>query len=313
MARAGTTRSQNVEDLFNLKTKQFEPDLRWIQREGDTALYLQWAPVRAGAGTRVRVLMRESRRDVGAALTAFRDLAQACDQLGTADGLRLLDPIAKVASRYGTLDGDVPDNGGLARGTLDDWIVELLRFLDVWELAEALRYRSNQQAAARRIVYQAADAALPERFIFRPRTSDLDGDLVIASANERWTAKNLATGDEGELRIFERMKRGSVRTQLWIAFSTLVNRRMVGRFSLALHPFETASASIGIAPHGLVAMVYARLWLDVVTAREQSTPSVKRTCKRCGTPLPADATVRRKYCRDSGRCRQAYRRRQLAT
>ena len=309
MARTSSTRSRNLEDLFTLKTRQIEPTLSWVPRAEDGALVLQRLPTASRTGERVKT--RVSRREVRDACKGFLQLALACEELTDADVPRLADAIAKMASRYGTLYGDVPNVGHTAEGTLDQWIVELYRFLDLWEIKEALRKRSNEQAVARRIERRPADATRPERFVFVPRTEDLDGSIVIASAHERWTQVNLVTGAQEEMPVFGRMRDGSQRTRLWIVFSTLLNRRMVGRLNLALHPFERSSASVGITPHGLLAMVYARLWLDVVTASLFTPPTV-RHCKACNTPLPEHATARRAYCDNGGRCRQAYRRKQLA-
>lgn len=302
MSRQPSARSRNIEDLMTLKVRTLEPGFEWVQREDDDG----WRALRrvpVSAGTRFRIVSPESRRDVRQAVTAFRKLAQACD--GDLDDQRLMLAVVELVNRYGTLYGDVPANGAFAVGTLDDWKLELLRFLDLWEIAQALLRPSRERAVASRVELRSDDASGVERFIFRPRTVDGDGELVIASSGDRYTWGDPAT----EMPIFRRMKTGTPRTRLWVTFTTLVNRQMTGRLSLALHPFETAGATVGITPAGLLALAYTRLWLDVVTAREESTPAPARTCAHCDAPLPETATVRMAYCDST--CRQAHRRRSL--
>lgn len=302
MARESSGRSRNAEDLFTLRTRRFEPGFRWVQPERDDGR--RWLLREPNTpDMRVRLVMHDGRREVRSALSRFRQVAEGYE--ASTEDRPVMIAVAALASRYGTLYGDVPKPGALAAGTLDDWKVELLRFLDLWELGQALRFPSRRRATAV-LVERLTD---PERFVFRPRTLDIDGELVIASERERWTWVDPVTGSVTEMPIFQRMERGNTRTRLWIAFTVLLNRRMAGGLSLALHPFETTSASVGLAPHGLLALAYTRLWLDVVTAREESTPATARTCAHCRKPLPATATARMTYC--DATCRQAHRRRSL--
>lgn len=307
MARTASSRSRNIEDLFTLKTREMEPGFQWVRRESDGdsgPAYLQRMPV--VSGTRVRIVARQSKRDVRQALNAFRKLAQQYDHgLRDKHGIseeQLMSAIARIASRYGTLYGDMPRSGTLAVGTLDDWKVELLRFVDLWELAQALRYRSWRQAVTSRIEVRHT----PERFVFRPRTADLDGDIPLTSTAERYMWIAETSRQQEDVPIFRRMRDGNSRTRLWITFGTLVNQRMKGRLNLASHPFETSSASVGIAPDGLLGTAITRLWLDVVTANEGSTPHTRKTCAHCGIVLPETATSRMKYC--DGTCRKTHHR-----
>jgi len=303
MTRQASGRSRNITDLVNLGTREMQPGFRWVRMDADDSpLYLQRVPVPAGG--RSRITSRRSRRDVRQALNAFRKLAQEYEE--GQDDVSLMIAVAGVASRYGPLYGDVPKPGALAYGTLDDWKLELLRFLDLWELAQALQRPSRERAVSSRVQLRSADASGPERFVFLPRTADLDGELMLATGAERYTWIDATTGIEATMPIFQRMQAGDTRTRLWITFTTLVNRGMKGRLNLALHPFERASAGVSITPDGLLATVTARLWLDVVTAREESTPQTRRTCAHCGAPLPETATARMAFC--GATCRQAHRR-----
>jgi len=305
MTRQSSGRSRNITDLVNLGTRQVEPGFRWVRvgADGeDGPLCLQREPLPAGG--RSRIMSRRSKRDVRQALNVFRKLAQEYEE--GQDDVSLMIAVAGVAGRYGSLYGDVPVPGALATGTFDDWKVELLRFLDLWDLAQALQRPSRERAVSSRIQFHTADASRPERFILLPRTVDLDGELTLATGAERYTWIDGATGNEAAMPIFQRMQEGNTRTRLWITFATLVNRGMKGRLNLALHPFERAGAGVSITPDGLLATVTARLWLDVVTAREESTPQTRRTCAHCGAPLPETATARMAFC--GATCRQAHRR-----
>jgi len=285
---------QNVADALNLKVTRFSGGFVWVEGhiDGEPGHHvLQW---QLGEGPNVgRLEMSERRSDVRRAVREFRDIARLAET-GSDSGI-WMSRVPAFCEKYGTLMGDVPlEAPHLVIGTARDWQTTLSEFLDAYDVALAIMRGNRKSKVADRITF---DTDLC-KVVFTWR----DGRrLPVPGANETVTIQLPNEHSPRVIRLSELYRHGGDQQKLWAFFSGIVNQQLKEKLSLAIDP--SIKGLPAIRPSGVLATVYARLWLDVVTKTTDTDLRPARTCAYpgCGANLPDNATSRRKYCGDDCR------------
>jgi hypothetical protein len=196
----------------------------------------------------------------------------------TDDECRVL--LADYANDFGTLWGD--DD---AR-PLSDWRKEASDFLDLYDVAHALR-KADFREFDRRIIGMS-----PHSNEIKYATHRLSSrEMTIAREGEVMESRSAQNALPTTTDYFERAKKGSSRERARMLLSRQVNRKLAGGLSLRTSLLTDAKSFI--APHQLVHLLYARMWLSTVNAEEIERQT---TCLNCGREM--NGTKRKKYCDD---------------
>lgn len=283
-------------DMVSLKTIQIgsEHEFIWITEgavEG-TVYKLVWP------GTKMKATIRRGKREINLAISDFSKLARRCERLSDE---QMLPEINTFASRFGPLYGDIPTKqNSVLLGTLDNWKMEFVKFLDMLDISNAIK-RGTDRSVLRRI--RVADRPQGKRAEFEWRNGWIQ---EIEGSNEKITMQIPGFEDPQVVNMIDIFRLGTPKQKLWALFSGRLNNEMRSRLSLAIAP--NSKLAPAIAPNGILAVMYTKLWLDVVATTSDDQIQPIRTCAapNCDNPLPANSRVSRRTC--SEKCRKAYNR-----
>ncbi len=215
----------------------------------------------------------------------FRTLAQEITETGP-----MLTPeecharITIYANDYGTLWGDED-----AR-TVEDWRKEAVSFLDLLDVADALK-TGNFREFESRIVDDGDNFGIryeTRRFGYRSRAIARPGEII----NERAAPNEVST----PIDFYDIASAGTPRQRARMYLSRQVNGKLAGGLSLRANMLSEKKNVI--APHHLIHLLYMRLWFIGVDMQDMERET---TCLHCG--LPIKGTRRKKFCNDTCRTR----------
>lgn len=201
------------------------------------------------------------------------------------EGAWVRDQITILAGYFGPLFG------GERPETLFDWLMEGCRFLDLYDAAQLVRARSPREIAHRTCEF---DARIARNGAFNDRIEYFSGRVY--SPNFPVTVnpdqvQNPITGIPVDLS--DQAVRGDTRTRAMNALALNVNRQLWGGLNFEADRF--AEGKFTVVPKNLLSMLYLRLWMDAMDAREPD-----RECAVCGEPI--EGNQGKEVC--SSACRQ---------
>lgn len=198
------------------------------------------------------------------------------------------DLILNYANKFGALWGDFDQR------TVDSWVSEAGQFLELRQIARVLSPGGSLREFATRVKGPTEESRIVRyngdhhNFTFPPPGSgsgdrdDLSGVMVL------------------QRDYYEEALRGSPRVKARMLLTQEISRKLAGGLSLATGDGD--GSDMGVMPSELVHLLYLRLWLDTVNAKEP-----ERECIVCGASIE-ESYMNRKYCGDA--CKQKrYRRR----
>lgn len=205
------------------------------------------------------------------------------------DGKRIREAIVAYANKFGLLWGDDDYR------TIDDWLREAAEFLDLLDVCRALR-QSRFTEIENRI-----SPPQPGWNLFQYRNNQRRSrDVTIASEGDRMEDRDELDAPSTTTDFFMLAKTGTPRDRARMILSRQVNRKLSAGLSISASILKEQHAVV--TPVHLVHLLYLRLWIDTINAKEPA-----RECVVCGETID-EGNRNRKYCGDACKQRQHRRR-----
>lgn len=198
--------------------------------------------------------------------------------------------IREFASKFGALWGDNDPR------TITDWRKEAASFLDLLDVAKALKSADYREFESRivdhndgfGVRYSTRRLGARSEAIARP------GEII----EERAAPNALPT----TIDFYEIARTGSSRQKARMHLSRQINAKLAGGLSLRS---SMISEKADVEPRHLIHLLYMRLWLTTVNAEEIERET---TCLECQAPITG--TRRKKFC--DAECRTRFNNRKRA-
>lgn len=268
-----------------------------VDEDGDSHRRLHFR----GRGTPMATwTILRGRGEIRSAATAFRRLLNSID-----DECKFEEHTAAFAMRYGALKGEVPSKVGQAvDGSLDEWRFQIRKFDTLTGFSTILKRGGDYRPQVRKIL--VGDWGAGERAIL-----DVGGGMggLLEGGDTSITIENPISLETIAIRPLEILRTAAQRDRIWAAFTAGINLELRAGLSLALPP-HIVNGAPAIAPKGILATLYAYLWIDLSTALS-NRGEIDLAVRYCAIPdcpnvISAESKASKLTC--SGKCRKELQR-----